>query len=265
MGILVFSSCRKEIDLDLRSIEPILVVQAEICEGQTAEVKLSSTKAFYDINVFPPLMDAVINLTNGSGLEEKLVLGTDSIFRSKIIKGEIDETYYLKIEYNNEIYTSSSKMLPPVPIDTIIVIKPFMSGQKEPIFNLAFTDPLSKEIDYYRFLFYLNDERIMKKNNSFGSADIYDGTIISTIFMLYDENVRDNDGEVENFLKPGDKVTFEIQTINRSAYLFFSSLGSVSKSNPNSNIEGGAIGSFSAYSKNEKSIILANEYFPATK
>ncbi|MCL2598000.1 MAG: DUF4249 domain-containing protein [Paludibacter sp.] len=233
-------SCKKEILLDLRTVEPILVVEAEIAEGGTATVKLTQTADFYQPNIFNPITDADVTLSNNFGETEDLTLVGDSMFVSNNIVGTINTTYYLSITYNNKTYTSSSTLYPPVPLDSVVPkqIRP----DERPYFMVYWQDVKGKEIDYYRFRIVVNGSVEVKQNIVY-SADIYDGEYLYMPIMI-----AEKDREDKQVFLPGDVLRFDMQTLDTSAGEFFSFLRKNGGTNPPTNITGGALGYFSAYS-----------------
>jgi hypothetical protein len=243
---LCFFACRKEIDIDLRTAAPLLVVQAEIAEGDSARVKLTKSRGFYEPNVFLPITDAVITLSDDAGTAETLTLVGDTVYYSYNMMGEAGRTYNLSINYDGKTYTSQSKLLPAVPIDTIITqVMPI--SEMPPIFSLTFTDPLGLEINYYRFRLFVNNEKKIK-GEQVTSADILDGEVLTLPFMIYPE-----DNKQDTIYVAGDSIKFVMMTIDKGTYDFFAGLGR-GKTNPASNISGGALGYFSAYSQVEKTV-----------
>jgi hypothetical protein len=244
----LFISCKKEISLDLRTVEPILVVQAEIAEGSTASVKLTQTLGYYQPNVFTPITDATVTLTNDSGELEEMTLFGDSIFKTRNIKGTANTTYYLSIIYKGKTYTSVSTLYPPVLLDS--VVPKFIHPDFPPYFQAYWQDPKSKDIDFYRFRVFINDSTEIKQNFIY-SADIYDGEYFMMPIMIDQKNLND-----EPTFLPDDRIRFDMQTLNRAMGEFFTFLNTYSETNPPSNITGGALGYFSAYSVSSKSTIV---------
>ena len=246
LSILIIS-CKKEISLNLRTVEPILVVEAEIAEGSQAKVKLTQTHGFYQSNIFMPIIDAKVTLSNNFGESEDLTLVSDSVFVSNNITGTINTTYYLSIIYNNKTYTSSSTLYPSAQLDSVVpkLIRPDF----QPYFMVYWQDPKSKEIDYYRFRIFINDSIEVKQNIVY-SADIYDGEYLSMPIMIAEKNAND-----EPIFFPNDIIRFEMQTLDMSVGKFFSFLQTNSGNNPPTNITGGALGYFSAYSVSSASAV----------
>ncbi|MDR1652861.1 MAG: DUF4249 domain-containing protein [Prevotellaceae bacterium] len=239
--MLKFSvSCRKEIELDLRTAAPVLVVEAEIVEEGFARVKLSETSGFYSSNLFPSIIGAEVSLASSRGETEQLHMNSKREFKSSTITGKSNTTYYLTINYKDKIYNAQSTLYPAVTLDSVVAksVNPKMA----PVFIAYWQDPPGKEIDYYRLRIYVNDSLEVKQNFA-GSADIYDGEYISTLFMIAEVNYNN-----EKIYLPGDSIRFDLLTIDREAGKFFSFLNSNTKTNPPSNITGGALGYFCAYS-----------------
>ena len=240
-------SCKKEISLSLRTVEPILVVEANIGEGGEALVKLTQTRGFYEPNIFPPVTDAVVTLSNNLGESENLIVVGDSIYSSREIKGIQNTIYYLSINYKNKTFTASSTLHSPVPIDSVVakLIRPDFP----PYFQVYWQDPKGKEIDYYRFRVFINDS-IEVKQNFITSADVYDGEYLSTIIMIGDHNSKD-----KTIFSPGDTIRFDMQTLDKAAGEYFTFLNDHSKTNPPTNISGGALGYFNAYSVSSTKVV----------
>ncbi|MDR2824964.1 MAG: DUF4249 domain-containing protein [Prevotellaceae bacterium] len=237
-------SCKKEIELDLRTVEPILVVEAEIGEGSTARVKLTATRGFYEPNFFLPVTDATVTLSSSKGETEDLINHGDSLFLSRNIEGQANIIYYLTIIYRNKTYESQSTLFPAVTLDSVVAHS--ANPKMPPIFVAYWQDPLGKDIDYYRFRVYVNDSIEVKQNFS-GSADIYDGEYLSSPFIIAEVN-RIN----EPIYKPHDFIRFDMLTIDRETGHYFSFLDNRDKTNPPTNIKGGALGYFCAYSKSSQ-------------
>jgi len=240
-------SCKKEISLDLRTVPPILVVEAEISEGNTAQVKLTQTSGFYEPNIFIPIIDAKVSLSDDFGENEELTLDGDTMFVSNGIIGEINTTYYLTIVYNNKTYTSSSTLYPPVPFDSVVPKQ--INSNSQPYFMVYWQDPKGKDIDYYRFRIFVNDSIEVKQNIVY-YADIYDGEYLSMPIMISNRNNND-----DHVFLPGDVLRFDMQTLDRGAGQYFSFLRKNSETNPPTNITGGALGYFCAYSMSSQSAV----------
>lgn len=113
----LFTACEDVIDVDLDTAEPKLVIEASIrwgkgTSGNWQVVRLSTSTNFYSTEI-PMVSGAIVFITNSRGdrfdfyevsQENKgYYICTDFI-------PEIDETYALTVEYENEIYTATETL-----------------------------------------------------------------------------------------------------------------------------------------------------------
>ena len=114
-------------------------------------------------------------------------------------------------------------------------------------------EPVEDEIYYYEDydFFNMSDDKDMKYMIS--SPDGYIDTL-KIFFYSVDENLK---------IKPSDSVFVEMQCISNTSYIYYNTLdqqsgagpgGGTAPSNPPSNIEGGALGIFSAHTVQRKAI-----------
>lgn len=249
--VFLFSSCEKEIMVDLRTAPPKLVIEGIVQENQPARVRLTTTKGFYEDNEFPTLTNATVVISDDEGNEEALRLDDSGWYVARKLIGKIGETYNLTVEYEDKIYTASSKMPPCVKIDSVSSIKVPIYDIPFPV--LHFTDPPGEENHYYRNLIYVNGKRV-KKDNETTSAEFVDGYPIQRIIPIMMGQLDDEEDELQR----GDEITIELYSIDKATFLFFETLGQVDNSlnNPTTNITGGALGYFGAYPMDKTSMII---------
>ncbi|PXV68773.1 uncharacterized protein DUF4249 [Dysgonomonas alginatilytica] len=249
ISLFVFTSCEKEIDVDLKSAEPKLVIEGLVTADSLAKVKLTMSKNFISDNTFDPVLGALVSVSDNTGNSEILQMSDDGMYRSKNLKGVPGRTYNLKVTVEGQEYTASSAMSPhTVKIDSITMYP-------IPLFKYAFPmihfqDPKGSK-NYYRELLYINGKR-KKLDEDATDTDDREGFYMSRIVPAYKEN-----GSTEDPIKKGDTITIEHQLLDKGAYTFFETLGRISSSltNPTSNIKGGALGYFSAYTYDRQTII----------
>lgn len=251
LSAILVSSCEKEIDVDLRTASPRLVIEGILPENSVANIKLTTTIGFYEPNTFPPISNAKVELSDDLGNHEILAFDADGKFYSNSIKGIAGRTYTLKVEYDNETYTAISKLPPRVEIDSLgfeymAVVMPY------PYPKIYFTDPVGEDNQYYRTMVYLNGKRI-KKDDGALSMEYNDGQSISLFVTVPPESNGDDP------YKEGDIITVEMQSIDKGAFTYFSTLGQIDNSlnNPTTNFDGNVLGYFNAYSSDQKSVIIA--------
>lgn len=255
MAAASFSSCEDIIDVDLHSVEPQLVIEGTIRMGAAAEVLITKTNDFDAPNKYPPITDAVVTISDGMGTPETLVCNAEGRYMTTTIVGAERTTYQLTVRYEGAEYTATSYMPPRVTIDSLTVWK--MPIMDYAIPQVHFVDPLGEENEYYRFVLHKNDaeptaddrleDRIM-------STEFVDGDVIrQPLFVRFVSDGRDDDPVAQ-----GDKITVEMQCIDKGVYTFLHTLNNVDHglANPTSNIKGGALGYFGAYSFTSADVVM---------
>ncbi len=107
--------------------------------------------------------------------------------------------------------------------------------------------------DFYRFVISINTK---KDNEIFVFSDeLSDGSINSRPIFI---GGNDSDSEI----KKGDIIALEMQCVDKGVYDYFNSLSeysddnSATPANPISNITGGALGYFAAYTQQIRSVVV---------
>ncbi|NDV82412.1 DUF4249 domain-containing protein [Bacteroides sp. 51] len=246
-ALFSFSSCEDIIDVDLNSVDPELVIEGTVRMGAAAEVLITKTKDFGDSNDYPPITDAVVTISDDAGNTETLQCNAEGRYVATTIVGTERTTYYLSVKYEDVEYTATSYMPPRVEIESLTVWKMPIMDYAVP--QVHFMDPVGKENEYYRYVLYINHEKPLLKDrleDRLMSTEFSDGVKIShPIFIRYVNGGRDDDP-----IEQGDVVTVEMQCIDRGVYKYFDTLYNIDEglANPTSNIKGGALGYFGAYS-----------------
>lgn len=242
-----FLSCEKEIHLDLRSVSPRLNIEATIPCDSLARVRITKTKDFNSDDYYPAVEDAVVTISDGNGNSDILQLDAVSgLYKSDKITGVEGMTYYLTVEYDNEEYTSVSTMPYAVQIDSVSMY--YIPAFEEAFPMVYFKDPAGIE-NYYRYKLSINNKRMPGIDVS--SDEDRDGKEIARILPV-DSDYLENDK-----ISKGDTIFVETQFLDKGAHTYFRDLSRIgmNMTNPESNIRGGALGYFSAYSFNQTTII----------
>lgn len=234
-------SCEKEIDVDLKSVPPHIVIEGIVKQDQLAKVKVSHTIDFNDNSGYPIIKDAVVKISDNTGASELLLLDeTTGWYTAKNIKGVIGNTYKMSVTYEEIEYTASSKMPPLVKLDSLTMYKIPIMNYALPMIH--FKDPAGNENRYYRCEVFVNGKSLPDTQELALSTEFVDGSNVHQFLPVrsYDD---DNDP-----IKQGDDITIEFECIDKGTYTFFHSLGKINESltNPTSNITGGALGYFMA-------------------
>lgn len=246
-SVFALSSCEKEITVNLNSSEPRIVIEGLIKLDSTATVRITKSKDYNTDGVFPAVNGAIVTISDDAGNTEVLKQNTAGLYCAQTIKGVVGRTYNLSVKVEDKEYTSISKMPQPVEIDTMYMY--YIPSLKYAFPMIEFQD-VSGVDSYYHHVVYINGKR-MKMQEDVTDDEDRDGFRISRILPIFEGD--NNDKKVEK----GDTIWTELQTLDKGAYKFFESLARMSntQTNPTSNIKGGALGYFSAYTYSRKEII----------
>lgn len=245
--VLILSSCEKVVNIDLKNAESMLVIEGKIDNsGNPAKVTISKTVPFSNDNLYPTVTGAKVTVTDNLGNTYIFSEQSSGIYTNASLVGTSGTKYSLKVELNNNVYTSSSTMPMPVIIDSIKQDKITLS---EPIiFVRAFFKDAPGFGSKYQLV-----EKVNGKQNKipFLFDDIYlDGGIVP--YELIDQDAK---------IKVGDTVNVEIRAIDDNIYKYLrglqdNTIGGTVPANPESNITGGVFGFFSAQTSFKKQVII---------
>ncbi len=251
--LISFFACQKEINIDLNSASPQIVIEADIQDQTEIQtVKISQTINFSNPNVFPKISGAEVMIADNAGNNEKLSEISAGLYQSKKMKGVENRTYYLTVKIGSQTYTSECTMPSAVNFTGITLLKRntgFGTAAKEVYAPIPqFVDPANAQ-NQYRFVQYRNsekDESIIIRNDNIANGLPNQQPLFSRDFEIV----------------KGDSLRVEMHCITKSVYDYFYSLnqsagrgpgGGTTPTNPVSNISGGALGYFSAYTIRKRS------------
>ncbi len=285
--IIIFAACEKTIQLDVVDQPAKLVVEASIESNSTPVVALSSTLNYFSAITTEELSnsfvhDAIVTINNGSitsTLKEYSITdtsgytfyyyGVDSANPANIIVGEFNKQYQLNIKTADGAEYTASTTIPaltkkcdsiwwqkaPLAEDTMLCT---MFGK--------FVDPagLGNNIRYFTKT---NSDRFLPGLNSVFDDQVVDGKTYSVQFdMGWDKNSTEKiTAENYGFAHRGDTVTLKFCNIDKATYTFWNTweFSYQSYGNPFSspvkvigNISNGALGAFSGYAAQFKTIII---------
>jgi len=280
-------SCEKEIDVELQENEPKLVVEGVIETDQFAYVTLSTSSPYFaevDKNTFRNMFvtDALVIVSDGI-ISDTLVFDTVPSyppfrFQGNKIKGQANTTYSLKIEYKNEIYTSSTQILTPIPLDSV---KYQYRGGSDSLglIRLYANDP-GNEINYYKVFSMDNNIDPTKElpiwvhpNHSVTDDRFFNGKLVESSMykgknpMKTQEYYNDHSEDWWAF-KMGDDVTLKLTQIDHESYIFWRTTEQVITTSDNpfaapttvqTNIQPNALGSWCGYASSTKRVVITED------
>lgn len=250
----IFSACERVIDVDLNVAAPQIVIEGNLSYNNSIlEVKVSKTESYFNKAPAVKVEDAIVELTAPDGTKTEVKHVKDGIYKTEKRRFKSEGEYALSVESDGEKYTAISRLHKVVDIDSLSYeyqrdMHFFNEGYRV---SLYIADP-PDENNFYRVKIYKNEKLYNK------SGDI----------MLFDDVGLNGRGIRINLrsrvFDSGDTVKVELYTIDKSAWLYFSTLketagfnaASPAPSNPVSNFNNGALGYFSAWSVSRKEIII---------
>jgi hypothetical protein len=249
-------SCQKEIQIDLNSSDPKVVIQAEVTDQELPyTVKINKTVNFSESSIYPPVEGALVIISDNAGNSDTLSEVTPGLYQSPATKGIPGREYKLTVVTNGNTFTAVSHMPAVVPLNYLAAIESNFGppGNDTAYYFIVphYTDPVGLG-NCYRFFQFLKNKR--SKSINIFNDNINDG-------LPNQRPVFDPDVEIHL----GDTVGIEMQCIDRSNYDYFYSLsqssgngpgGGATPANPVTNIQGGALGYFSAHTIEQKTIIV---------
>lgn len=243
--VLFFTSCEKEISIDLNFASPQIVIEGVITdEPGPYFVNISRTVNFSDDNSYPPISNALVIISNSLGINDTLSEVSPGRYQTSKIVGQSGITYNLKVVTDSKEYYATSTMPQEVILDSLR-FNPFSNpGSNDGYTTIpVYTDPASFG-NNYRFIQTINGE----KDNA---------------YILSNDNINNGVVNQRPIFSPdaeiaiGDTVTIEMRCIDISTYNYFFTLsqiaggrpgGGTTPTNPPNNITGNnALGLFAAY------------------
>ncbi len=263
--LLVVTGCEKVITLDLQTSPAQVVIEANLVDDGYGRVSLSRSVNYTETNTFPPVVGAVVTLTDDAGGRETLRETSPGQYAGVTLKGVPGRTYTLRVETGGTAYVALSTLPVVVPFENLASeVNPF--GADDGLRAVVqYTDPAGRA-NSYLFRQYRNgrlNKAIFLQNDKYT-----DGKPVS-------EPLRNQGGlagtgggpppDPIDKLGSGDTLTVEMQNVDAGVYEYFRTLNqildanpafSVTPTNPKTTISGGALGYFSAHSSRTRRLIL---------
>ena len=253
--LFAFSSCEKVIEIDLANSKAAIVIEAIINNNELPiTVRVSKTTPYYGTNKNNPVSGAKVSARSQTGKAKYLVETSPGVYELEKTIALTGFWYFIEVEYDGIIYSARSFLNETVHIEEVGLsyfngYGVFASGYK---INTFITDPPNVD-NYYRLKYSVNG----KPNNDLGEITLYSDHLFNGKSIGL--------GQRSVVFKETDTVTIELQSIDKAAYDYFLTLENItgyglqqsaSPANPISNFNNGALGYFSAYSFDRKTVII---------
>jgi hypothetical protein len=249
---LLSISCEKVVSIDLNSAAPRIVIEGSITDQPGPYfVKLSQTVNFDQTNNFPPVIGAIVVLTDNLGNTDSLTEVVPGTYKTSGIQGIPGRTYTLTVSAGGSKYTAVSAMPPAVDIDSLSVQRQVFGREQRKYISVQFRDSANVK-NYYRFLEVKNG--IEQKFTFLFDDRLQDGGTVTSSLLAG-----------EDTLNTGDNVLVLLQCIDKNVFDYFRTIRqatgnggpqSASPANPLSNFTNGALGYFNATAIRSKLIVV---------
>jgi hypothetical protein len=228
--------CETTINPELKSVEPVLVVDAWLTAHPKDQViKLSQTQPYFQNTTIPTVTGATVSLRNDTNFRtfafNETTNGNYQWQPSSALDslGQVGDVFTLTISTGTDTYTSTAKIGRVPKVDSITYTFQEASGPFPEFFLAEFwaRDPVGPG-DAYWIRAWRNDTLLLKPSEinlafdaGFTEAGAIDGiTFIAPIRSGITPFETDDDGNILQPYVPGDSVYVEILSLNKSAFNF---------------------------------------------
>lgn len=255
LAFLAFPACEKVIEFDLSESEEAFVIEANITNNKHPfTVLVSKTSPYFGAKSNNPVSGAIVSVRAENGKAKYFEEIEPGVYQLRGTIATAGHWYIIGVEYDGVAYSAKSFMNEVVPISDLSFsyfdgFGFFDSGYKV---STYIRDPAGSE-NYYRLKYYVNgsiaDDRgeiALYSDQLFNGKDIG----LSQRSQVFQET---------------DTLTIELQSIDKAVYNYFSMLENISggtmqqtasPANPVSNFNNGALGYFSAYTYDRKTVVI---------
>lgn len=282
LSIVFFTSCEKNIDFKLDDAARVLVVDAQIENGQAPVVVLTKSLDYFD-KISPEILvnsfvrNATVSMSNGTvthNFKEYTVplapgyslsyYSIDSANLATAFAGEFNKQYTLNVTAEGKSYTATTTIprLTKIPDSLWFKSAPLNPDTNARVLMTRATDPPGLG-NYIRYFTKKNRGNFLPGDNS-----VFDDAVIDGIsYELQVDPGVDRNNRIpfdSNYFKKGDTVTLKLCNIDKATYTFWNTWEFAQQSigNPFSqpnkvigNINNGALGAFCGYAAWYKTII----------
>lgn len=249
-----FTSCEKVLDLKYKSNQSKIIIEGNITNQPGPYfVKIKKSISLTDVGTYPAIDNATVTISDNAGNSERLTPLGDGTYRTSTIVGTEGRTYTLTVLAESQTYTAQSSMPLRVRFDSIKLEIAKVTGENEYSLIPVYTDPLIKG-NNYRFVMSLNSKLV---NQHFIQNDEVRNGVVNSSRLDY------NDDDAK--FKSGDLISLQMQCIDKNVAVYYTTLalmadsgpgGGTTPNNPVNNFSNGALGLFSAYTTETRSITI---------
>jgi len=250
-----FSACEKVIELDLPASKETIVIEAIIANSKgPCTVLVSKTSLYFDSKTKNPVSGAIVSARAEGGKPIYFKETEPGVYKLNNIRASAGTWYIVDVESDGITYSARSYMNVLVPILDLSFSYFDGYGFFKNGYNVHcfIRDPGDQE-NYYQIKYFINGKPMSNRDEiGLYSDKLFNGKEIGL-------------GQRSAIFNENDTLTIELQSIDKAAYDYFSTLESISGNvlqqsaapvNPTSNFNNGALGYFSAYSYERRTLII---------
>ncbi|KAA9349825.1 DUF4249 domain-containing protein [Larkinella humicola] len=248
---LGLTACVETIQLDLRAVGNQLVIEGKLTDDSTGnEILITSAVDFLLKNEFPPVTNATVSVRDAATQQnEVLSQSSPGVYAIRKIRGIPGHQYALTVVVDGQTYTATTSMPEGVHFDSL-TYEEVTRFNTETKMVAVYQDPAAVA-NYYRWTL---------SRNGLPAPDVF---VRSDVFTNGNQ-VRQTILNSEE-IHPGDTITVDMQCLPKSAFDYFNGLMKLqgnninqgtSPTNPETNLSGGALGHFSAYTSQKRTVVI---------
>ena len=232
--IFLFSSCEKNITLNLPPIKDQIVVEGYVYQDTIPYVLLSRNASFFSQIDSSQLQQYIIKgadvtLSDGTVTEKMLEiqLGQATIYFAPTIRGTPGKTYSLRVEAEGKIVTAQTFMPPVIKLDSAWWKQDGLNDTLGFIWG-HLTDPdtigncyrlFTKRINHYPGTNIQKDADFISPFGSTTDDKFYNGKSFDFFYdrgMLPNSTKQDDTSDERGYFKRGDTIVVRFSTIDRA-------------------------------------------------
>lgn len=251
----LFAGCEKVIDVPLEEADRRIVVEGVLRDNPGDNyILISKTGSVYDNGDFEKISNASVVITDEDGTFYTFspVSGEPGKYQNDLFSTGLDNSYTLTVITGTDTITSTSETFYKPQLDSLNYVEQIGSfgfgTDTTYLVFFSFVDNANQE-NYYRIVVYING--------------VSDGVYYITNDELFNGQ-NYSQPAFASTVEKGDTVLIELLSTDKANYSYFFSLANATTegpfaatpANPVSNINGGAIGYFGAYTSDTMSIVI---------
>ncbi|PKP18494.1 MAG: hypothetical protein CVU05_13395 [Bacteroidetes bacterium HGW-Bacteroidetes-21] len=255
LAIILFSSCKEKIDLNLNNQEfSRLVVEGTITNEDIYQTIMITKTSDYSKSQPPVIVhNAIVSVSDGQN-SWSFSESASGIYQSQTpFQGMVGMTYNLSIQYDNESYTAVATMNPALIIDTLYAATSAYGDSLYEIYSNIYESEMPMQ--YYLLKTIVNGViNDSLKNWNYFSDELINGAYLPDLLLTFVKAKEGDTIQIKSFSINKEHYDYIINA-SQSLYEPIPFLGS-NPANIKGNISNGAMGFFQASAVSVNSCVI---------